>query len=395
MPAIDAPPEVVHPQDHIEAAALLARIGAAKHAPAIPTLVAIACNPSPYARSTTEALDALRAIGGPAVSEAIVARLLRAIEAALVPWDAGHPTLFVSPMIQVALGADDRDPFERLASLFEPERISRPTGAMIARDVLAVVTGRFHAAEHAVVSLLNPNRAPAVNLREDTRWLDLLVRLLGDRRLRQTARGALDALERIRVLEAYERVTGPKVKRRPPPPPAPTLAASANERSEARARAIRESLEAVLAKLKKAKYGPRAGAKALPPLDIAANEVHLRTLEKLLKGPAPAMVRALYLAVGPFDFQPPLGKEPTPAVEAFAKAPRFQVLTLDRALKSVNRRIRENAGIPDSLRSPLALEISDTAAVVLEPWCEDPRMEESEDTLGGYLERRIAGLGLG
>jgi hypothetical protein len=394
LPAVDDHSEILHPRDHREAAVLLARISASKYEPAIPYLVSIACNPSPYARSKVEALDALRSIGGPAVSEAIVGRLLRAIETSLVPWDAAHPTLFASPMVQVALATDDRDPFERLAPFFEPERVASPTGAMIVRDVLITMIGHFPSTAHAVVALLHPDRAPAVRIGDDPRWIDRLVRLLGDRRLRPSAKGALDKLVRIRVLEAYERVAGPKVKKRAPPALDPVAVAAANEQAKVRAKGIRESLERTLATLKGAKYGPRAGAKTLPPLDVAANEVHLRELEKLLKAPVPAMVRALYLDVGPFDFQHPLNKEAPPELEAFANAPRFQVVPLDRAIKDVKRRIRENGGIPDSLRSPLALDLSDTAAVLLEPWCADPRMEESEATLAEYLESRTAGYRL-
>ncbi|MFO0617061.1 MAG: hypothetical protein U0414_30980 [Polyangiaceae bacterium] len=254
---------------------------------------------------------------------------------------------------------------------------------------MSAISGRFSYTAHAVMPLLSPDRAPAVRFRDDARWLERFVRLLGDRRLRQYAKFALKGADPMPVAEATERVVGAPVKPKPVPHPSEEAMKRATEGARARATVLRAAFERALVQLKAHKYSPRAGNKSLTSVDARAAEVRLDEIEKLIKSPLPTMVRAAYLVVGPIDFQRPLDKSIPPGIEAFAASPRLQIVPLDRALKAVRARLRDNVGIPGPLRSPIALELSDDDAVLLEPWCEDPRMESADCTLSEFLRGRI------
>ena len=248
---------VLRPDDHHAARVVIARLGETKHAAAIPLLVAIASDPTPYARNRDDVLAALKAIGGARVAEAILGRLLEVVDRSEIPWDAMHPTMFVVPMIDAAVAADEIDPFERLGPLFVPERVRTPAGASVARDALIWVSGKLHASAHAVVALLQPDRAPGVRIGDDPRWQDRVVRLLGDRRLRLHAKGLLSKLTPADVQVAYERVAGPDAMKRPKKPPVPPDAAAlaqAEKEAEAIAAEIRASLERAQTRLKASKY---------------------------------------------------------------------------------------------------------------------------------------------
>lgn len=375
--------------DPNEGRELIAALADAKHAPAAPLLAELASDPTPYSASKRDAVAALRVLGVPA-AEAIVARLVRVADEGLVPWDPYHPTLFAAPMLEALFAADTMDPFDRLAPFFVPARVATPAGARIACDVLSVVTGRFAYTAHQTVALLHPDAAPAVRIGDDPRWIDRIVRLLGDRRLRLYAKNALKSLAPMAVQEAYVRVAGPKQKPVPAPPPDPAAVASAERAALRTARAVRAALEQAASVMKAAKYTPRAKGKCLGEVDVKAAEVRLAEIEGITKAQLPELVRALYLVVGPIDFQRPFDKTPPDALARFAAAPRLQIVALDRALKDLKARRREIGGIPLPLRGALALDLSEDAAVCLEPWCADPLMEGSDETLSAYLRRRIA-----
>lgn len=373
------------PPDHHLGRFLIRQLAATKHAPAAQLLAALAAVPTPYSRTKGDAVEALVAIGGRETALAIMGALERAIDQAIVPWDQHHLTLFASPMVSALLAVDDVDPFERLTPFFSVERLALPAGARIAKDVLYCITGKLSQTAHAVVKLLHPDAAPAVRLMDDPRWVDRIVRLLGDARMRIHAKHVLKSFPPMAVQESYVRVAGPKTKAPAPPSlDAAKVAASAAE-ADAIMTKLRATLEAAAAQLKKAKFSPKAKGKALAPVDAAIALGKIAEIEKLTKTRLPEALRSLYLIVGPIDFRPTLGATPPAGFEAFAAAPPLLVQPLDRALRDLKRRVRDNTGIPAPLRDPLALDLAPEIAARIDAWAFDPPLEGAAVTLLEHL----------
>ncbi len=376
---------------------LIRRLGASAHVPACDLLCALACVPTAYSAVKGDAVAALRAIG-PAAVAPMMRSLLAAVDEEIVPWDAYHPTLFAGSMLQAILAVDSEDPFERLAPFFAPERLAKGAGARIANDVLQVAAGSVGPHAHAVVRLLHANAPPRVALREDPRWLDRLVALLGNARLRPTAKWILKDVEKGALAAAVARVVGPAKAPPRAKPPEPAVADAADDRARAAMRELRETLEAALAKSKRAKYMPTAKGKALAsapaPGDASAL---LADLEKATKMRVPSTLRAFYEIVGALDFTP--SREPPPAGwEAFANAPPLVVQPLKAALRELKQRIRGNAGVPHPLRDSVSLAIAaEGPRAAADVWAEDPLLEgvaTEGTTFLAWLRERVAELEL-
>jgi hypothetical protein len=300
-------------------------------------------------------------------------------------------------MIEALLVVDTADPFERLSPFFSREILARPGGARIAADVLTTISGKLRASAHEVVKMLAPDSAPRVRMGEDPRWVDLLVGLLADALLRPLAKHVLATVVRpmspMAVEASYRRVAGPKIKAPAPPPLDETKVDAAKGEAESWALRLRATLEDALARMKRAKYGPRAKGKAVGGVDRVVTEGQIAEIEKLTRTRLPEMVRALYLIVGPIDFQGEFQRidakgapVPIPAgLEAFRASPRLLIQPLSRALAGLKRRLREQTGVPVPLRDPLCLDLGEDLAVRVDVWRLDPPLEGSDETLGAHL----------
>ncbi|MBI5536137.1 MAG: hypothetical protein HY898_25675 [Deltaproteobacteria bacterium] len=377
-------------RDHRFGRVLIERLAQAKHAPAIPLLAALARAHTGYSGVKHDAVAALRSIGGRAVADAIALALHQSIADQVIAWDPHHPTLYAAPMVEAMLEVDDQDPYERLAPFFALDVRATETGAAVARDILIVLSGSVGPGAHAVVRLLNPDKPAAPAIGEDERFADLVVTLLGDIRLRPWARSILKGLDKKRVDAAIARVVGPTKPAKKAAPPDGEVIEVSDESARALMRDFRARLEAIAAKLKKAKYSPKAKGKAVRPADAAHASDALAQLEKLTKTPIPSMLKALYETVESVDFTADAGKPPPRGFEAFAAARPLIIQPLDRALRELKARLRDNSGIPPQLKDPLSLELCPGGKrVMVDAWQSDPVLEAETTTLSSYLQSAV------
>ena len=374
---------------------------------------------------------ALVAIGGPTARDALLRSMKRAVEARQFPWNAEHSADNLRSAARTLLDLAPDDAFVLFAPFFTAEALSTGAGAMLAREILSSLHGRFLGRGHAVTHLLDPRTAENPVLSHDARWVERLITLAKHPRLGAIAEslvaGADPALAK-RAIAAAVIVAEAQV---PPPPPLPkrvdhlkrylagehdevwnelralgVTAADPAVADEVRAvaeetmRRVRKNVETLLKTLRKANVPFKPASKSLIAPKPKIAEV-LAKYEADWHLTIPAALRALYTIVGAVDFN--IARElsvdnPGPALidgDPLSLVPFFAVKApkghWKRPFPAVLR-AREAVRLGNDPDSRYATERTLFVAVD-RPVADPPLFGLTDETLIAYLRRSLLSAG--
>lgn len=407
---------------------LIERLGERRYEPAA-ALIALKALRTPA--RWDHVWTALLAIGGATARDALETSMKRAVEERRFPWDAEHAAanLRVAACTLLELAPDDA--WALFAPFFTAEALSTGPGAMLGREILSSLQGRFLGRGHAVTHLLDP-RAPANPvLSHDPRWVELLVDLAKHPRLGSIAEGLVAAADPALAKRAIDAAVVVAEAHASPPPPVPkqldylerylagehdavwnelrALGVTAADPAvtdavravaEETMRRVRKNVEMLIKALRKAKVPFKPASKSLiAPKPKIVELIAKYEADRHLQ--IPAALRALYTIVGTVDFTiarepsvdnpgPPLiDGDPLSLVPFFAvKAPKGH---WKRPFPSILR-ARESVRLGNDPDARHATERALFVAVD-RPVADPPLFGLTDETLIAYLRRSLFSAG--
>ncbi len=374
---------------------------------------------------------ALLAIGGVSARDALLRSMKSAVAERQFPWDAEHSAGNLRSAARTLLDLAPDDAFVLFAPFFTTEALSTGAGAMLAREILSSLHGRFLGRGHAVTHLLDPRTATNPVLSNDPRWVELLVALARHPRLGAVAEELVAAADPALARHAIDAAVVAAQAHAVPPPPVPkrvdflarylagehdavwnelralgvtaadpALAEEVRAVAEETMRRVRKNVETLLKTQRKAKVPFKPASKSLiaPKPKIVAE---LAKFEADWHLQIPAALRALYTIVGAVDFT--IARErtldnPAPALidgDPLSLVPFFLV----KAPKGHWKR-----PFPVSLRARVAVRLGldpesryateRTLFVAVDrPLADPPLFGLTDETLITYLRRSIFAAG--